>query len=194
MHELEILMTRFLSLLVVLCLAAGSADASSMISYSWLSSSYSPRDIAYAGGPGELWTEVAGNPFLGTKGDFDRIVTGSMYGAHFGPPTKFTTTPGPNARRNFHVRLLFNGTATDQGAICNGPPQSIPGAPGGSVVLYAAFCQDNDALSFLRAAGDFSGPGDPAFTEFMHDVTMKLFPSQNNELFKNNNDCHQWSC
>ena len=188
-------MRRILSLAFAACLAAGTAGASSLISYSWLSYSYSPHDIAYAGGPGELWTEVAGNPFFGTKADFDQIVTGSMYGAHFGPPTKFTTTPGPNARQIFHVRLLFNGTSTDQGAICNGPPQSIPGAPSGSVVLYAAFCQGNDALSFLRAAGDFSGPKDPAFIEFMHDVTMKLFPSQNNELFRNNdNDCHQFSC
>jgi hypothetical protein len=188
-------MRRILSLALAACLAVGTAGASSLISYSWLSYSYSPHDIAYAGGPGELWTEVAGNPFFGTKADFDQIVTGSMYGAHFGPPTKFTTAPGPNARRIFHVRLLFNGTSTDQGAICNGPPQSIPGAPSGSVVLYAAFCQGNDALSFLRAAGDFSGPKDPAFMDFMHDVTMKLFPPQNNELFRNNNDgCHKWSC
>jgi hypothetical protein len=187
-------MKRIIAVVLAVCLIAGAASASSMISYSWLSYSYSPRDIAYAGGPGELWTEVAGNPFFGTKADFDQMVTQSMYGAHFGPPTKFTTTPGPNARRIFHVRLLFNGTATDQGAICNGPPQAIPGAPSGSIVLYAAFCQGNDALSFLRAAGDFSGSNDPAFTDFMHDVTMKLFPPQNNELFKNGSDCQTFSC
>jgi len=188
-------MRRIFAIAVAACFLAGTARATSMISYSWLSYSYSPHDIAYAGGPGELWTEVAGNPFFGTKADFDQLVTSSMYAAHFGPPTKFTTTPGPTARRIFHVRLMFNGTATDQGAICQGPPQPIQGAPGNSIVLYAAFCQGNDALSFLRAAGDFSGPKDPAFVEFMHDVTMKLFPSQNNELFRNNNDnCHQWSC
>jgi hypothetical protein len=191
-------MTRFLSLLTILCLAAGSAGASSMISYSWLSYSYSPRDIAYAGGPGELWTEVVGNPFGLNQPDFDQMVTQSMFGAHFGPPTKFTTTPGPNARRIFHVRLLFNGTGTDQGAICNGAPAPVQpsGQPGhgGDVVLYAAFCQGNDALSFLRAAGDFSRPNDPAFIDFMHDVTRELFPSQNNELLRNGSDCQAWSC
>ena len=122
-------MKRILAAALLTCFLAGTAGASSMISYSWLSYSYSPREIAYAGGPGELWTEVAGNPFMGTKADFDQIVTQSMYGAHFGPPTHFTTMPGPNARRVFHVRLLFNGTATDQGQICNGPPQTIQGAP-----------------------------------------------------------------
>ncbi len=188
-------MRRILLLALAACLIAGTARAAAVINYSWLSYSYSPRDIAYAGGPGELWTEVSGNPFFGTKADFDQLVTGSMYGAHFGPPTKFTTTPGPTARRIFHVRLLFNGTATDQGAICNGPPEPIQGAPGSSIVVYAAFCQGNDALSFLRAAGDFRGPKDPAFIAFIHDVTMKLFPPQNNELFRNgNSSCHQWAC
>jgi hypothetical protein len=187
-------MKRVFLLALAACFAAGAASASSMISYSWLSYSYSPRDIAYAGGPGELWTEVAGNPFAQSQADFDQMVTQSMYAAHFGPPTKFTTAPGPNARRIFHVRLLFNGTATDQGAICNGAPQTIQPGHGGDVVLYAAFCQGNDALSFLRAAGDFSGPNDPAFIGFMHDVTMKLFPPQNNELFKNGSDCQTFSC
>ena len=187
-------MKRIIGAALAVGLLASTAAAASVINYSWLSYSYSPRDIAYAGGPGELWTEVSGNPFFGTQADFDRIVTDSMYAAHFGPPTHFTTTPGPNARRNFHVRLLFNGSATVYAHICNGPPQPIQGAPTGSLVLYAAFCQDNDALSFLRAEGTFAGPKDPAFTEFMHDVTMKLFPPQNNELFRNNDSCHQWNC
>jgi hypothetical protein len=188
-------MRRIFLLALAACLLACTASATSLINYTWLSYSYSPRDIAYAGGPGELWTEISGNPFFGTKEDFDQLVTQSMYGAHFGPPTKFTTTPGPDARRIFHVRLLFNGVATDWGAICNGPPQPIQGAPTNRVVLYAAFCQGNDALSFLRAAGDFTGPKDPAFDRFMRDVTMKLFPPQNNELFRNNNEhCHTFGC
>ena len=187
-------MKRIISVALATCLLACTAATASVINYSWLSYSYSPHDIAYAGGPGELWTEVSGNPFMGTKADFDQIVTQSMYGAHFGPPTHFTTTPGPTARRMFHVRLLFNGTATDQGHICMGPPEPILGAPTNGLVLYAAFCQDNDALSFLRAEGTFAGPKDPNFTDFMHDVTMKLFPPQNNELFRNNDSCHQWNC
>lgn len=188
-------MIRATAIALTLLLAAGTAAASGSISYSWLSYSYSPRDIAYAGGPGELWTEVAGNPFGASQADFDQAVTQAMYGAHFGPPTKFTTTPGPNARRIFHVRLVFNGSATNQDVICNGPPPALPTSPGGNVVLYAAFCQGNDSLSFLRAAGDgFTGPNDPEFKDFMQQVTMKLFPPQNNELFRNGNDCHTWDC
>ena len=47
-------MRRILTIALAVCLLAGTARASAMISYSWLSYSYSPRDIAYAGGPGEL--------------------------------------------------------------------------------------------------------------------------------------------
>jgi hypothetical protein len=189
-------MYRAISLALAACLFAGSAGASGMISYSKLSYSYSPRDIAYAGGPGELWTEVAGNPFGATQADFDQAVTQAMYGAHFGPPTKFTTTPGPSARRVFHVRLLFNGTATDDAHICVGPPPAVLAAHGGDIVLYAAFCQDNESLSFLRAAGGgFSGPSDPEFKDFIRQVTTKLFPPQNNELLRNNNDdCRTTGC
>ena len=173
-------MSRALLLVLASCLIAGSAGASGIISYSKLGYSYSPRDIAYAGGPGELWTEVAGNPFSTGQADFDQAVTRAMYGAHFGPPTKFTTTPGPTARRVFHVRLVFAGLLV----------LAVMG-----IVLYAAFCQEGESLSFLRAAGDgFSGPNDPEFTDFMRQVTMKLFPPQNNELLRNNNDCRTVGC
>ncbi len=188
-------MFRAASLALAACLAAGSAAASGMISYSWLSYSYSPRDIAYAGGPGELWTEVAGNPFGATQAEFDQAVTRAMYGAHFGPPTEFTTTPGPSARRMFHVRLLFNGSATDEAHICAGPPPALSASRGGDVVLYAAFCQNDESLSFLRAAGDgFSGPSDPEFKDLVQQVTMTLFPPQNNELLRNGSDCRSSSC
>ncbi len=188
-------MFRAATLAAAACLIASAAAASGMISYSKLSYSYSPRDIAYAGGPGELWTEVVGNPFGATQAEFDQAVTEAMYGAHFGPPTKFTTTPGPSARRIFHVRLLFNGTATDDGVICAGPPPAVPASAGGNVVLYAAFCQSNESLSFLRAAGDgFSGPNDPEFKDFMRQVTAKLFPPQNNELLHDGNDCRSADC
>jgi ABC-type nitrate/sulfonate/bicarbonate transport system substrate-binding protein len=95
----------------------------------------------------------------------------------------------------FHVRLLFNGTATDFAHICAGPPPAVSASRGGDVVLYAAFCQNDESLSFLRAAGDgFSGPTDPEFKDFMQQVTMTLFPPQNNELLRNGNDCRSWSC
>jgi hypothetical protein len=55
--------------------------------------------------------------------------------------------------------------------------------------LSAAFCQDGEALTFLQAdGGRFSGPSDPRFRGFIRDVTMQLFPTQNNpELLRGNN-------
>jgi len=191
-------MSRAAPLALALCLlsAAALATGSGFISYTKLSYSYSPRDIAYAGGSGELWTEIGGNPFAVPQADFDQAVTDAMYAAHAGPPTKFTTNPGPTARRMFHVRLLFNGPPSNSSLICAGPPPAVPAPSGGSFTLYAAFCQDADSLAFLQAQGDsFSSPTDPDFREFIRQVTAHLFPPQNPQLFRNSpGSCRQNNC
>jgi hypothetical protein len=185
-----------LALAVCLVAAVAAASGSGIINYTKLSYSYSPRDIAYAGGSGELWTEIAGNPFFGSQPDFDKAVTDAMYAAHPGPPTKFTTTPGPTARRVFHVRLVFNGPPSNSSLLCVGPPSAVPAPSGGNFTLYAAFCQDAESLTFLQAEGNgFSGPTDPDFRAFIKQVTETLFPAQNPQLFRNGpGDCRKNSC
>ena len=109
-----------------------------------------------------------------------------MYGAHFGPPTHFTTTPVGNFKRIFAVRLVFDATyPVTVNTICSIPPESPKRtAPGnGTVRLSAAFCQSGDALTYLDAGGSgYSGPDDPRFVQFIRQVTTRLFPPQNPEL------------
>jgi hypothetical protein len=191
-------MLRIASIILALSLSAATAFAGGLIYNVYIHPSYRPNDIAYAGGPGELWTEVIGNPFGAPQPDFDRAVTSAMYGAHFGPATKFTTLPGPAARRAFHVRLMFNPPAmTNSTHICTANPLFGPSVGAGAVRLSAAFCQDGEALTFLQAdGGRFSGPSDPRFRGFIRDVTMQLFPTQNNpELLRGNNSrCRFSNC
>ena len=70
-----------------------------------------------------------------------------MYGAHFGPPTHFTTTPKGSFQRKFDVRLVFDSVyPMSVNTICAAPPQQPPArtSPGnGSVSLSAAFCQED---------------------------------------------------
>jgi hypothetical protein len=145
--------------------------------------SYRPDDIAFAGASGQLWTEVLGNPFAVPKPVFDEAVTRAMHGAHFGPATDFTTTPTRGLSRTYHVRLMFNANAlsTWNNICADNPPIVTPSPAAGAVSLSAGFCQDDLGLTFLNAeASDFSGPDDPRFARFIADVTMKLFPVQNN--------------
>jgi hypothetical protein len=175
---------------------AGCTASGGTISYFVLDSGYEPTEFAYAGGPGELWTEVMGNPFTQAKPDLDRSVTAAMYDAHFGPATRFTTTPGPKARRTYHVRLMFNGPETNSMSACGAVPPLPPSYRGGDVLVFAAFCRDDRALTFLRAQGDkFTGPDDPRFLTFMREITIRLFPPQNPDMHnQDHGNCSQGDC
>jgi hypothetical protein len=182
-----------LAILVLAGLVAACSPSTSYIFNRYVDPTYRPDDISFAGASGQLYTEVAGNPFPVPKPVFDLAVTRAMHGAHFGPATNFTTTPTPRLDRSFRVRLLFNADAlSTRLRICVGPPPPVEPSPaGGAVSLSAAFCQDDLALTFLIArASGFTGPDDPRFARFMSDVTMRLFPNRNNpELIPQDRHC-----
>jgi len=145
---------------------------------------YEPSDLAYAAGGGEMRTEIVGNPFGGVQGDFDAAVTSAMYGAHFGPAVTFSTAPGPQARQIHTLRLIFNGATAASGySICDGdlanvPPRQVTG----NVQVLAAFCRGTKPLSYVSARTSGIGAADdPAFTTFMRQVAVLLFPPQNRD-------------
>jgi hypothetical protein len=184
---------RRLAMLILAGLVSACSPSTGFIYNHYVYPSYRPNDIAFAGASGQLWTEVVGNPFAAPKPVFDDAVTRAMHGAHFGPATDFTTTPSPGLNRSFHVRLLFNANALSTwNRICDGPPPAFAPSPGGGAVsLSAAFCQDDLALTFLNAeASGFAGPDDPRFARFISDVTMRLFPPQNNPELLPEHDMH----
>jgi hypothetical protein len=189
-----------LSLLLAACTAGSSGSkslSSGSIYWTYYDTSYTPiQDIAMAGGSGQLLTQVLGNPFNLDQEQFDTAVTGAMYGAHFGPATHFTTTPNGSFKRKFYVRLAFDGAGIN--SICTSPP-SAPARnkmATGSVTLDAAFCQEGEVLSYLEGGGSgYSGPMDPRFVEFMHEVTFNLFPPNNSTLRRGQPGNCQWpSC
>ncbi|MGE0164029.1 MAG: hypothetical protein AB7S71_12930 [Dongiaceae bacterium] len=165
-------------------LALAGCAGTGVIDYVRLEPGYRPQQFAYAAGGRDLRTEIQGNPFAMPQAEFDAAVTAAMQGAHFGPATNLTTTPGETARPDYRVRLLFNGPAAGSGALlCGGAPATIaPAAENGNVRLLAAFCNGADPLSYLTAhAGGIQGVQDPAFRDFMRQVTTNLFPPQNRQ-------------
>jgi len=154
----------------------------SVIDYVHLEPGYRQQQFGYAAGGRDLMTDIQGNPFAMPKEEFDATVTAAMQGAHFGRPANFTTAPGDSARPGYRVRLLFNGPLAGSGRIvCAGEPAIVgPSPEGGNVRLLAAFCNGPYPLSYLSAhVSGIRDAHDPAFRDFMRDVTTNLFPPQN---------------
>ena len=119
-----------LVLLLTAC-RSGSPDSavnvgSGTIHWTYYDYSYTPiSDISIAGGSGQLLTQILGNPFNVDQEQFDKAVTDAMYGAHFGPPTHFTSAPLGSFKRIFYVRLGFGGAnPLSINTICTIPPAS----------------------------------------------------------------------
>ena len=135
--------------------------------------------LEYAASKGELHTEIDGNPVSIPKGDFDRIVTGTMKGANFGPEVVYTTRMSERTRKPFKVVMVFNGPidlsprqlcAEDRERIKSGPLKE-------GVSLQAAFCQWDRALTEAEGvAYDVKTTDDPKFRELVREVTASLFP------------------
>lgn len=156
------------------------------IDYTRIDTAYSRADFAYAGAGRDMATDILGNPFPGvSQAAFDSAVTTAMHGAHFGPPTNFTTTPGDSARPAYRVRLLWNGPLSANGnALCSDTSIQGGGAePGGKARLIAAFCNSGDASTYVVGSVDgVSGPDDPRFVSFLRQVTLKLFPPRDGQF------------
>ncbi|TSD86603.1 hypothetical protein FFK22_021470 [Mycobacterium sp. KBS0706] len=136
---------------------------------------YSSAEFFAAADGRDLRTTVLGNPF-GTPG-FDQAVTALMTGTPVGPKTRFTTTPGPSANRDYSVTVVFNPSpdilAVD---LCN--VQSLPtAATKRPIVARAAFCAAGGEASAVSGYLDqATGPADPKFTALIRDMTLQLFP------------------
>ena len=177
--------------------ALGGCSGTSVIDYVHLEPGYRAQQFGYAAGGRDLKTDIQGNPFAMPKEEFDATVTAAMQGAHFGQATNFTTTPGDSARPGYRVRLLFNGPAASSGRIvCAGEPAIVgPSPEGGDVRLLAAFCNDQYPLSYLSAhVSGIQDAHDPAFRDFMRDVTTNLFPPQNRQEQEHDNCAPPGDC
>ena len=171
-------------------LTACQASGPTRISYISVEPAYRYSEFTYASGSGEMRTVITGDPFSIGRKEFDSAVTKAMYGHHFGPPVVFTTTPDKEKiNHHYSVIMMFDAPPTYGGIrICQGLPENAPSPPEQKpsadqpVYVAAGFCQDDVALTYLAGVMARSGVDDPAFRNYIGEVTMRLFPVFNQEM------------
>ncbi|QQP91420.1 hypothetical protein IGS68_09530 [Skermanella sp. TT6] len=157
------------------------------------STAYSPLEFSAAAGGRDLMTEVVGNPFGMDRAAFGTSVTDLMQNQHFGPATRFTTTPGDSADPRYKVVMVFNpaeNVANPQ--ICGGRPIATDDRPGQPIRLQAAFCRGGTLTSTNGWAPALSSPQDPAFRSLISDATFSLFPVRDPN--RGGDDCRLAGC
>ena len=137
---------------------------------------YSRAEFSAAADGRDLRTVIQGNPF-GTPG-FDQALLQIMNRTYVGPKTNFTTTPGPTAKRDYFVSLVFNAAPPVVAqALCNSKP--VPTAPPnpGRITAQAVFCiTGGEATSVLGYVNNVKGPDDPNFISMIQHMMLAMFP------------------
>ena len=136
-----------------------------------------PSTFAYAGGR-DFQTVVVGNPFSLDKEKFETIVTDAMQGRHWGPPVRFTTKPGDNARPNYRIVMFFDPpTPSQASALCQDPRRLATERRPDKISVHAGFCVGDELQSEVRARmGVVASPEDPAFRSMVGAVLQTLIP------------------
>ncbi|MFE0753567.1 hypothetical protein ACFW16_06430 [Inquilinus sp. NPDC058860] len=150
--------------------------ASDRVVVSDISSRYSRVEFSAAADGRDLRTVIQGNPF-GTPG-FDQAVTQIMNRTYVGPATRFTTTPGPTAKRDYFVSLVFN-PAPDvvPFALCNSAPIPTAAPNPNRITARAAFCiTGGEATAVVGYVDNVKGPDDPNFVSMIQHMMLSMFP------------------
>lgn len=172
-------------LLLAVCSCSGSVPIASEHK---IESRYHIQDLSYIAAGHDLKTDVLGNPFNVDQQLFGHTVASHLQGVNPGPEINFTTTPGPEARAPYFVRLVFNGPSASGGAaLCAAAPAVAPAvSPTGNVRVLGAFCRGDQPMTYVAArSGSITDMNDPAFRALVRQVGVMLFPLRNPEDIPN---------
>ena len=145
---------------------------------------YDPSMLRYVAGKGALYTQIVGNPFNASKDKVESVVTGTMFGAHFGPDVRFSTKRDPDNTSPYSVVLLFNPAPSVTAIqLCADPDPQLATAASGQTRVMLAFC--SSGYRETSVTGRISGvtdPDDAAFRALIRQMTMQLFPPKSPNL------------
>ena len=129
----------------------------------------------FAAGRRDFHTVVVGNPFGDDDAAFGQRVTAILNERNTQQSTNFTTEPGPSARLQYKLVLLFNPAKrlTPNGLCRDTVAASVRPANAQAITVQAAFCDGEKATVSIR--GNLSGGDDPArFEQFVAQMQWLL--------------------
>ncbi len=132
----------------------------------------------YGAGGRDFSTVVVGNPFGGDATAFGRSVASTLTARNTFQPINFTNEPGPSARRQYRLVLLFNSERRVVGnALCaDSAALSVAPSTSEKVTIHAAFCNGPVAMRAIEGSiRGVIGPDDPRFEKFLAETAFLLF-------------------
>ena len=144
---------------------------------------YDSSMLRYVAGKGALYTQIVGNPFDVSKDKVESVVTGAMFGAHFGPDVRFSTERDPDNTSPYSVVLLFNPAPSVTAIqLCKNPDPQLARAVSGQTRVMLAFCSSGYRESSVtgRVSG-VTDPDDDACRGLIRQMTGQLFPPKNSD-------------
>ncbi len=172
-----------------LAVLGGCAGAVSTVA-STGSTLYSFGEFVHASGGRDTIVVVRGNPFEMDQKAFEKAMTDAMQGQHFGPRTNFTTAPTENAKKEFRVVILFNGSQTVLADnLCKAPEKYGSQKDAKGLRVLATYCWEDESLTEVNGwAGAVAGADSAVFAELIGQTTLELFPTRN-ENDDDDGDC-----
>lgn len=163
----------------LLLLAGLAACAGGTVGSAYLGT-FDPSMLRYAAGKGAMYTEVVGNPFNAPKEEVERVVTGTMFGSHFGPDLRFSTKRDPENPSPYRVVVMFNpGRGVTASKLCMDSQQPSRAATA-TLRVMLAFCSSGyQETSVTGRVAGVDDPNDSSFRSLIRQMTMQLFPPKN---------------
>lgn len=172
-------MVRSLTAVVAVALAVGACTGEVMTSR--LHRANSDTFFTYGAAKGDMLAVIAGNPFPVSRAALDQAVVEAMRNHHNGPMTRFSTSSGPAAVRDYRVVVAFDTSpAMDTSVLC-GRPEAIPtGHPtAGRLRAEMAFCVGSDLYTSVDIGiPAVATPDDPAFKHMIASAMWQLIPAR----------------
>ncbi len=179
-----------LSLSFAFAAVLGGCAGGTVTTVASTSSSYSFGEFVLASDGRDTIVVVRGNPFGIDQKAFEKAVTDAMQGQNSGPRTNFTTGPTENAKKEFKVVILFNGSQTVLADnLCKAPEKygSQKGAKG--LHVTATYCWEDESLTEVDGwAGAVAGADSAVFASLIAQTTLELFPVVNENWRDDNNN------
>ncbi len=170
------MMTTRFAISAALAAVVGACAQGSMVQNATIGS-YQPSMLNYAASQGAMKVDIIGNPFDGPKEDLERVVTGELTRAHFGPALDFATSVSPDNRSPYRVVLVFNPASDySSGTICDTPGRATEPSDD-RIRVKAAFCSADRAATYTAGRVPVtSRPSDARFRQLIRQLGLALFP------------------